>query len=132
MNYDNIFGEGIYEEDDRSIEKDYEDLAGIFYKNGFDKQLRELDKANMEMWRATSAVTGPKNYVSTDDKMQWLIESMAMVHTLIESFIVANEDIFNIVDAVKKKYIEHELSKEDNIKSCNNNRIAYLLNNKTI
>ncbi|MCQ4925014.1 hypothetical protein NE686_18075 [Tissierella carlieri] len=124
MDYDGIFGEEIYGEGNRYIEQDIEDLADIFERKGFDTQLTSLILASCEFMGLSTLYKEDENKERNYYK---LIQSMAILHTLIETFIASDDSVYDIVEEVRRNYIESELKKNDI-----NNRIAYLYKNKNM
>ncbi|MCK9470698.1 MAG: hypothetical protein M0Q88_02965 [Bacilli bacterium] len=129
MNYDDIFGDNIYEEDVRDIQQDFNDLEEIFHKNGFDKQLSILTLANCDLMGLATLYKENK-----DDEMNYkrLIHSMAIVHTLIETFVITDDEICDTFEEVRKRYIEKELDKKSIIPVNVQKRLSYLKENKIL
>lgn len=129
MNYDDVFGDNIYEDNIKNVEKDLIDLGTIFKKNGFDKQLTTLALANCELM---GLITLYKEIKDNESNYRKLIQAMAVVSTLIETFISSDDEIYDIFQEVRMKYIEKELGSVDMIPINIKNRIAYLQHNKKL
>ena len=58
-----------------------------------------------------------------------MLRSMAVVDTILETFIVANDDVFEMVEDFREKYINNELGKIEFEKSVDNRVEKYFKNN---
>ena len=97
-----------------------------FYLTSFDGA--EWNKEEMEIFLQDSlgGIVFVSEYKDKDINYKRLIQSMAIVHTLIETFITSDDGIYDMFEEVRDKYIEKELGKSDNIPINIKKRMAYL------
>ena len=133
MNFDNFFEE-VFNDDNFNIidtETIYNALIEIFEYKGFDKQLTNLTLACLDFVALKNIHDSEKkNVLKQDEIYNKMLKAMAVMNVLTETFIVANDDVFNMVEAFREEYINNELNKIEFEKNMSSNRIAkYLKNN---
>lgn len=136
MNYDNIFGDDKKEyEVTETICQDKldDDLNAIFTHNGFLKQLTDLSLACCDLLASSTILKADGVCENTEVNLNKLTQSMGVIYTLLETFIVSDEKIYNTTEEIRDKYIEQELKKInknqlDITSLAINNRIAHLFN----
>lgn len=133
MNFDNFFEE-VFNDDNFNIidtETIYNALIEIFEYKGFDKQLTNLTLACLDFVALKNIHDSEKmNVLKQDEIYNRMLKAMAVMNVLTETFIVANDDVFNMVEDFREEYINNELNKIEFEKNISSNRIAkYLKNN---
>lgn len=133
MNFDNFFEE-VFNDDNFNIidtETIYNALIEIFEYKGFDKQLTNLTLACLDFVALKNIYDSEKkNVLKQDEIYNRMLKAMAVMNVLTETFIVTNDDVFNMVEDFREEYINNELNKIEFEKNISSNRIAkYLKNN---
>lgn len=134
MNFDNFFEE-VFNDDNFNIidtETIYNALIEIFEHKGFDKQLTNLTLACLDFIALKNIYDAEKgNPLKQADIYNRMIKTMAVINVLIETFIVADDNVFDMVEDFREEYINNELNRIEFEKNTStSNRIAkYLKNN---
>lgn len=85
----------------------YDSLELIFENNGFEKELAKLSAACNKLQGDILSYQKSEPMVNSQN----IIKSMAIVHAIIEGFMVSRNRIYKEVEDHKKDYIENELNK---------------------
>ena len=127
------FFEDIFNDDSFDVidnELIHNSLIEIYKNKGFDRQLTSLTLACLDF-------VALKNIYDSESKKDMgkteiyyrMLRSMAVVDTILETFIVANDDVFEMVEDFREKYINNELGKIEFEKSVDNRVKKYFKNN---
>lgn len=138
MNFDDMF-EDVFDDDNFEIvdfeivdnEAIYNSLVEIFNNKGYDKQLNHLVLACLDFVALKNIYDSEKdNILGQSDTYEKMLRAIAVVNVIIETFIAADDDLFNKVEGFRDEYINNELNKIEFEKNISSNRIAkYLKNN---
>lgn len=133
MNFDNFFEE-VFNDDNFNIidtETIYNALIEIFEYKGFDKQLTNLTLACLDFVALKNIHDSEKmNVLKQDEIYNRMLKAMAVINVLTETFIVANDDVFNMVEDFREEYINKELNIiEFNKNMSTENRLAKFFGN---
>lgn len=126
--FDDIFDDNNFEVVDNELI--YNSLIEIFESKGFDKQLMSLTLACLDFVALKNIYDSEAEKGLGKTKAYYrMIRSMAIVNTILETFIVANDDIFEVVENFREEYINNELGKIGFEKSVDNRVAKYFKNN---
>lgn len=112
---DNIFGkeeddfeiiDSILEEELISIQNSYNNLLDIYKNKGLDSQLNSIGLISNKL---TQDIGCYKEDSSNDDALFIVLTNLAMLGVIVDSIIVGDEKIADIIEKIRENYIEMEL-----------------------
>ena len=131
MDFEDFFEE-VFNDDNFNVidnEMIYNALIDIFENKGFDRQLTNLTLACLD-FVALKNIYDAGNVLKQDEIYNKMLKTMATINVLIETFIVANDDVFDMVEDFREEYINNELNKIEFEKNISSNRIAKYFKNE--
>ena len=92
MNYDEIFGDDIFNENMGDLDNYFDDLIEIFQKNGFNKQLMMLSLKCCDLIALNTIYSQLKSDKDKEEAKKKIYSSMGIIYTIIESFLAVDEE----------------------------------------
>lgn len=132
MNYDDIFGEDIFNEDSMHVEDYYNQLVEIYEKNGVDNLLTKLVLSSCDLAALFTIYNQIEDKKESNDCLEKIFFKIGIVNSIIETFIINNDKVYEVMEEARERYVEKELNyKKEESKGfkINSNRIAYLFKN---
>lgn len=128
--FDNVFDDDNFDLIDNELA--YNALIDIFNERGFDKQLMILVLACLDFVALKNIYNDTtENDFSRSEIYNRMLRAMATISVLIETFVLANDDVFEAAENFREEYINNELKKIELEKSVSSfNRMTKFFRNE--